>query len=239
MLESLLGDNFVGFYFLMRWLHVFWGIVWIGHLYYFNFCQGAFMNETDAGAKSQVMQKLAPRALWWFRWGAMWTFVTGAIMLSIRGHQDASTGVEHVFSTPFWINILTGALMATLMFLNVWLIIWPKQKILIANAVAVAGGGAPNPAVAAAAARAGVASRTNVLFSIPMLMFMLGASHLGFGVDDGSNVTMYWVLTLLLVGGIQANAMWGKNGPMASIKGVITCGFVLTAVFVVLNSILI
>jgi uncharacterized membrane protein len=239
MLDTLFDANLVGIYFVFRWLHVFFGVIWIGHLYYFNFVQGAFMAETDAGAKSQVLQKLAPRALWWFRWGAMWTFVTGVIMLSIRAHQDSSTGGSAVFASPFWINILTGATLATLMFLNVWLIIWPKQKIVIANAVATAGGGAVNPNAAGAAARATVSSRTNTLFSIPMLFFMLSASHFGYVVDESSNVAVYWVLALLIIGGLQANAMYGKTGPMTTIKGVITCGFILTAVFVVLNSVLI
>ena len=70
-------------YFLMRWLHYVFGIIWIGHLYYFNFTQAPFFGETDAATKSNAIQKLVPRALWWFRWGAMFTFITGLIMLSI------------------------------------------------------------------------------------------------------------------------------------------------------------
>lgn len=236
MIDSLMGGNFSGLHFIMRWLHVFFAIVWIGHLYYFNFVQGAFMAETDAGAKSQVTQKLVPRALWWFRYGALYTFITGVVMLLVRGHQE---GAALVLASPYWINILTGGLMATLMFLNVWGIIWPKQKVIIANAVTVAGGGAANPLVAGFAARAGVASRTNVLFSIPMMFFMVSASHLGFVVDETSNVPAYWIAVLVLVGAIQANAMFGKSGPMTTIKGVITCGFILTAVFVILNTVLI
>lgn len=239
MLQTLFSDIFVGLHFIMRWLHVFFGVIWIGHLYYFNFVQGAFMNETDAGAKSQVLQKLAPRALWWFRWGAMWTFVTGLVMLSLRGHQEAALGGMAVFSSPYWINILTGALMATLMFLNVWLIIWPNQKIVINNAVTTAGGGAANPAAAGAAARALVASRTNTMFSIPMLFFMLSASHLVYGVSQNSNLTVYWIILFVLIGALEANAIFGKTGPMTTIKGVITSGFALTGAIVVLISILI
>lgn len=239
MLNALMGENFVGIYFILRWLHVFFGIIWIGHLYYFNFVQGAFMAETDAGAKSQVLQKLLPRALWWFRFGALYTFLTGLAMLSIRGHQDAAAAGSTVFASPYWVSILTGALLATLMFLNVWLIIWPKQKIVIANAVAMASGQPTNPAAAASAARALVASRTNTLFSIPMLFFMLAASHFGYSVTENSNVMAYWLVVLLGVGAIQANAMFGKTGPLTTIKGVMTCGFILTAVFFVLNSVLI
>lgn len=239
MFQSLFSDLALGAHFILRWLHVFFGVVWIGHLYYFNFVQGAFVAETDAPTKSQVLQKLAPRALWWFRWGAMWTFVTGALMLMIKGHYDAAAAGSAVFASPYWINILTGALLATLMFLNVWLVIWPKQKIVIANATATAGGAAANPAAASAAARAGVASRTNTLFSIPMLYFMLSASHLGYAVTPESSVAGYWIAVILVTGAIQANALVGKTGPMTSVKGVVTCGFALTALYLVLNGLFI
>lgn len=239
MLAAILGDFSSGIHFLLRWLHVFFGIVWIGHLYYFNFVQGAFLNETDANAKSQVLQKLAPRALWWFRYGALWTFVLGFVMLTIRGHGMAAAGGMSVFSSPYWINILTGSLMGTLMFLNVWLIIWPKQKIVIANAVTTASGGAANPLAAGAGARATVASRTNVLFSIPMLFFMLSATHVGYNVSEASNVALYWILCFIITGGIQANAMFGKPGPIATVKGVVTCGFILTLIYSGLITILI
>jgi uncharacterized membrane protein len=232
MLQTLFTDIW-GYHFLFRWLHVFFGLIWIGMLYYFNYVQGAFMAEVqEAAVKGTVTQKLVPRALWWFRWGAMWTFVTGLLMLMIRAHKDAAAAGMVVFGTPFWTNILTGATLGTIMFLNVWLIIWPKQKIIIANAIGTAGGKPADPAAAPAAARAGVASRTNTLFSIPMLFFMLAANHLGYAISMG--VTVYWILALLIIGGIEFNALKGKTGPMTTIKGVITCGFALTGVFVLL-----
>lgn len=238
MFEAFFDQNLTGFNFTFRWLHVFFGVIWIGHLYYFNFVHGAFMAEADAGAKSQVVQKHLPRALWWFRYGALGTFLTGLVLLMVKAHLEAKAGAFDI-NNAYWINILTGGLMATLMFLNVWLIIWPKQKVVIANAVATAAGQAANPAAAPAAARALVASRTNTLFSIPMLFFMLSASHLLYPVDEGSMVGAYWVAILVLIGGLQANAMYGKTGPMTTIKGVITSGFVLTAVILVLNNFLI
>jgi uncharacterized membrane protein len=238
MLHTLLGDIW-GVHFIFRWLHLFFGITWIGLLYYFNFVQGAFMAETtEATAKSQVLQKLLPRALWWFRWAALWTFVTGFFMLSIRAHVDMSASGSAVFATPYWINILTGGLMATLMFLNVWGIIWRKQKIVIANAQATAGGAAANPLAAPAGARSTVASRTNTLLSIPMMFFMVGANHLGYVVNENSNVMLYWIVALLIIFGIEANAIWGKTGPMTTVKGVVTSGFVLTAIFAVLLTVL-
>ena len=102
--------------FLFRWAHVLFGITWIGLLYYFNFIQGGYFKQASAEGLADAKAKLAPSALWWFRWGAMFTFITGAILLE---------GVIRVgYTNPY---IIVGALMGTLMFINVWLIIWPKQ----------------------------------------------------------------------------------------------------------------
>jgi len=226
--------NTEGFLFLLRWLHFFFGIIWIGHLYYFNFTQGPFFNETDASTKSGAIQKLVPRALWWFRWGAMYTIITGWTYLAFRGHRDGAA----IFGTSWGISILTGAIFGTIMWANVWFVIWPKQKIVIASATQAAKGGAALPDAAAAGARAGVASRTNTLLSIPMLFFMGAASHLPFGVREGSPVMIYWILLAIISGGIEVNALKGKTGPMTTVKGVITSGFVLTAVIYVLLELL-
>jgi len=237
MLQTIFS-NIQGLHFIFRFLHLFMGIIWIGILYYFNYVQGAYFAEASPEGKANVTAKLLPRAMWWFRWGAMWTFVTGALMLMIRAHMDVSGAGVGVFATPFWINILTGATMGTLMFLNVWLIIHPAQKVVIANAVAVAAGQPANPAAAARGARSGVASRTNTLLSIPMMFFMLATNHLGYAITDNSKVSVYWIVALIIIFGIEFNAIKGKTGPMTTIKGVITCGFALTAVFVVLLSVL-
>lgn len=224
--------NIDGILFLLRWLHVFFGIIWIGHLYYFNFVQGAFMAEVDATVKAQAFQKLVPKALWWFRWGAAWTFFIGLAILAVRGHQIGGAGMM----SSYWINILTGSLMGTIMAANVWFVIWPAQKVVIQNAITTSTGGAANPAAATRAARATVASRTNTLLSIPMLFFMASASHFVYGVTAQSNVMVYWILVFLILGGIEVNALMGKTGPITTIKGVITSGFILTAVFFALLS---
>ena len=80
----------------LRWFHFLAGITWIGLLYYFNFVQGEFFKETDANTKSAAVQKLVPRALWWFRWGAMFTFLTGFAILMMRAH---SAGMELLTDT--------------------------------------------------------------------------------------------------------------------------------------------
>jgi len=210
-----------GFEFSLRWFHYLAGITWIGLLYYFNFVQGEWFKETDASAKGAAVQKLVPRALWWFRWGAMFTFITGVSILMNKGHM---AGFE-VYTSSWGIFILTGALLGTFMFLNVWMIIWPNQQIVIAAA-----NGKKHPNAAACGAKAALASRTNTLFSIPMLFFMGAASHLPLNVDYDYNG---WALSGVLgaiICGLQLNAVCGKPGPMASVRGVITSGFVLIAV---------
>jgi len=210
---ALLQGNALAF--LFRWIHLLAGVAWIGLLWYFNFVQGEYFKEAEASAKSDVVRKLVPRALWWFRWGAMFTFISGIAML----------GAKHLNGY----GIIVGAVLGTLMFLNVWLIIWPNQKIVIASAEQAAAGGEPDPAAAAALARAGLASRTNTLFSIPMLFFMASSVHLA---QLATPITGASILSLVVVFGIiallEVNAIAGKTGPMTSVKGVIHMGLVLT-----------
>jgi uncharacterized membrane protein len=222
--------NITGILFLLRWLHVFFGVIWIGHLYYFNFIQGAFFAETDANTKSNVIQKLVPRALWWFRWGAMWTFVTGWSYLAIRGHQG---GLEQ-FATSWGAIILTGATLGSLMWANVWFIIWPNQKIVIESATLVAQGKAALTNAAAAAAKAGLASRTNTFFSIPMLFFMTGARNLPVMTDETSNFIAFAGVAGVLILAAELNAIFGKMGPLTTIRGVISSGFAFTGVLYIL-----
>ncbi len=222
-----------GFQMILRWLHFVFGIIWIGHLYYFNFTQGPFMAETDPATKSGVTQKLLPRALWWFRWGAMFTFITGWLYLGHKWGQMGSSFLE----TSYGITILMGAILGSLMWFNVWFIIWPAQQVVIANAEAVAKGGQANPAAAGRAAAAGLASRTNTLFSMPLLFFMGTASHLPISVD-ASQVGLFFAVFGILIGLLQLNAMKGKTGPMTSVKGVIHMGTLLTVVLYVLAEVI-
>ena len=205
--------------FLLRWIHILVGVTWIGLLYYFNFVQGEYFKEADGGAKSDAIQKLVPRALWWFRWGAMFTFLSGVLLLG-------------VFHKVIGLGIVVGATLGTIMFLNVWLIIWPKQKIVIASAKQVAAGGEALPEAGSALAAAGLASRTNTLFSLPMLFFMASSIHLptiGRGtmgqMSTAAMVVVFAIIALLTLNGIK-----GKLGPMASVTGVIHLGLLLTVV---------
>lgn len=218
--------NMNGFLYFLKLNHFFFGIIWIGHLYYFNFTQTPFMAEADAATKSGVVQKLVPRALWWFRWGAMFTFITGVLMLVGKSHQ-----MPDYWTTPTNAAIFSGAILGTIMFLNVWLIIWPNQKIIIQNAVDVAAGKAANPAVAASASKAGLASRTNVLFSLPMLFFMGAGRNINF---EFQTMGTYLIAFLVIVGLLELNAIKGKMGPLATVRGVIHMSVALTVVLYVL-----
>ena len=212
---ALLQGNALAF--LFRWIHLLAGVAWIGLLWYFNFVQGEYFKEADAAAKSDAIRKLVPRALWWFRWGAMFTFLSGLAML----------GAKHLSGY----GIIVGSTLGTLMFLNVWLIIWPNQKVVIASAEKVAGGGEADPAAAGALAKAGLASRTNTLFSIPMLFFMASSVHLAqlaMPVQNAGIVSLLVVFGLILL--LEINAIKGKTGPMTSVKGVIHMGLLLTLV---------
>ena len=224
-----------GLVMILRWIHFFAGIAWIGHLYYFNFVQGAFFAEIDAPVKNQAFSKLVPKALWWFRWGAMGTFISGVIMLYL-----SARGTEGEFmKSSYGIMISIGGLLGTLMFLNVWLIIWPKQKILIANANTVIGGGAANPEAAKVAPQALLASRTNVLFSIPLLFFMGASRHLTVNVPDTFSPGPVMGATTLLILALEFNAIKGKLGPMTTVKGVIHCGLGLMVVLYTLIEVLV
>jgi uncharacterized membrane protein len=215
--------------FWMRWFHYFFGILWIGHLYYFNFSQMAFMAEAEAATKSAVFQKLTPKTMFYFRYGALFTFLTGWAMI---GHKLGSLGMSGI--TSAWGTIImTGGLIGTLMFLNVWLIIWPNNRLMIENAVKTAKGESPIPGVADLAARAAVASRTNTLFSIPMLFFMSAASHLPLSLSPEKSLVPYWSVFGILVGVIELNAIKGKMGVLQKMVHVIHGGIVLSIVLYV------
>src|SRR3989338_7152170 len=98
--------------FVLRWFHLIFGITWIGHLYFFNFVNGPFTKTLDAGTKKLVVPQLMPRALWWFRWGAMITFITGWAY-TIGKLQLNGSGIEGLFNSTWGQWISTGALLGS------------------------------------------------------------------------------------------------------------------------------
>jgi uncharacterized membrane protein len=228
-------DFATNFQFLLRWLHLLAGITWIGMLYFFNLVNVQFQKEIDAATKLKTNPPLLTRTLWWFRWGAMVTWITGflyagyfvtagkevpqnsglsllvflivwsvafailagvyrasvaggalkdgravavivAIVVVVAGWVIASL-VRDWGASNRSISIMIGGGLGTIMFLNVWMIIWPLQKKIIA-ATRAAAEGTPAPADQPKwARRAFLASRTNAWLSVPMLFFMGAASH--------------------------------------------------------------
>ena len=193
---------------LFRFGHILVGITWIGLLYYFNFVQTEYFKEAEEDARKDAVAKLAPRALWWFRWAAFLTFLTGLALL-------------HYISVKITLEIILGAVMGTLMMLNVWGIIWPNQKIVI---------GLKEGDAAVAGPKAALASRTNTLFSVGMLYFMVASAHYpASGQILGANLEMTGLLVgLAVIFAIEANAIWGKMLPaITSVRIVIVSSFVL------------
>ena len=150
---------------VLQWLHVFFGITWIGLLYYFNFVQIPTMPTVPAELKPGVSKYIAPKALFYFRWGAAFTVLTGLLLAWSYGEL-----VQALTLQPPARFIGIGMWLALIMAFNVWFIIWPAQKKILGIVEA------SDEEKAAAAPRALIASRTNVLLSLPMLYCMVSAN---------------------------------------------------------------
>ncbi len=157
--------------FAVRWFHVIAGIVWIGMLYFFNFINVPLQADLDDAGKKAANPKLLPRALWWFRWGAMMTFFAGLLLYALIYMYVPGVGfsAQGLRAPSPW--LLMGMLFGTIMWFNVWFIIWPAQKQILS-------GKAPAEKLPAIRKKAYLASRTNTYLSAPMLMGMLAANHL-------------------------------------------------------------
>ena len=155
--------------FLMRYLHIASGVMWIGLLWYFNFVQTPSMPQIPDEQKPAVSKVIAPRALFWFRWSALATVVTGALLALMMGFI-----VQALTLQPGARAIGVGMWLALIMAFNVWFIIWPNQKKALGIVTVDA------TAKAAAAKMAGMTSRFNTMLSIPMLYCMAAQSHGGF-----------------------------------------------------------
>ncbi|MBM3717985.1 MAG: antitermination protein NusG [Actinobacteria bacterium] len=210
--RELLGN------FWLRYLHVLAGIAWIGLLYYFNFVQvpGLAAYGDEGKARNITITQIATRALWWFRWAAVATLATGLLIVGVvpnymkdfLGHEGSTSA--NAYNAVITVGMVLGITMAA----NVWMVIWKNQKVVIANAAGVLGGNEPNPDAATAGRRAMLASRQNMIFSVSMLFYMVGAAHYydGFGWSATSANASTFVLIAVVIGALlQLNAL-GKFG---------------------------
>ncbi len=184
-----------------RWFHVVFGILWIGLLYFFNFVNGPFSKTLDADSKKKVVPELMPRALFFFRWGAMLTFLIGLVLLYINylmpGHEaDFDSARGH------W--IMLGAGFGLVMWFNVWFIIWPAQKKII-NGIKTG-----NPAPPELAPRAALASKVNTYLSFPLVFAMLAAGK-HFIHDE-----WYWYVGVIAIGFFSANGLYRRASKVST-----------------------
>lgn len=177
---------------LFRWIHFLSGITWIGMLYFFNLINAHVTAALQPPTRREVVPQLMPRTLWWFRWGAMFTFLSGLLMLLWKYFVRPGGGFAELFGSEAGQWITMGALFGTIMWFNVWFIIWPAQQKLITWTKE----GQTPPEQPAVAKRALYASRTNVFLSVPMLFGMLeGAGHY-----PTINFNLLWVIIVLVLG---------------------------------------
>jgi uncharacterized membrane protein len=170
VITLVIGDTSFNAWSFVVWLHVFFGIIWIGLLYYFNFIQVPAVAQALADKEpgpAAINKYVAPRALLWFRWGALATWLTGAAALEIM-----QVGLMNAFLLKNGAVVIgIGAWLGTIMLFNVWVLIWPNQKKILGMVAATP------EAIAKGKVVALMASRTNTLLSIPLIMCMVGHAH--------------------------------------------------------------
>ena len=218
---ELLSQDYI-FSFGFRWLHILVGIAWIGLLYYFNLVQvpGLAAYGDEGKARNITIDKIARRALWWFRWAAIATLATGIL---ITGQPDywknfmngGASGNGH--DAAISLGMVLGILMAA----NVWMIIWKNQKVVLANAANVLGGGEANADAPTAGRKALLASRQNMIFSVSMLFFMVGAAHFynaAFENATASNAWTFFAIAMAITALLELNAIGIFGGIKAGNK---------------------
>ena len=218
---ELLSQDYL-YTFTFRWLHVLVGIVWIGMLYYFNLVQvpGWAAYGDEGKARNITIDKIARRALWWFRYAALATLATGLLITGEKNYwknflNGSAAGNGHD------VAISVGMVIATLMAANVWMIIWKNQKVVLANVVNVLGGGEANADAPTAGRKALLASRQNMIFSVSMLFFMVGSAHFyngAFGDATSSNAQLFFIISIVITALLQLNAVGIFGGIKAGNK---------------------
>jgi uncharacterized membrane protein len=232
-------------------VHVIVAVMWMGLLWFFNFVQTPAYAEMEAGSRNDAFDKLTWRALWWFRWSAAATVVFGLLIIAIAPKGS--------FGKDFWVHstagptLAIGILFGLVMFLNVWLVIWPKQQIVIANARTLKAGGEANPNAAAAGRAGAMASRQNTIFSLPLLVFMVGASHFylggkfgGQGSLSSGKCVVYMIIGIVVLAVLELNALGkisgrgntGLNMIYETHKNAMYTGIVLIVAFYILAEIM-
>ena len=230
--------------------HVIVAIMWMGLLWFFNFVQVPAYAEMDAAARNNALDKLTWRALWWFRWAAVATVVFGLLIIAVQA------GSDHVYNNDYWrstagVTLLLGIIFGFIMLYNVWMVIWPAQQVVIANARNVQAGGEADPNAPAAGRAGAMASRQNTIFSLPLLVFMVGASHFyNFSHFDPKPSTGLWVIYLLVgiavaiileanaLGKVSGRGSTGLNVIYETHKNAMYTGFALIAGFYLLAEIM-
>ena len=206
----MLTDLYTSLQFLLRWVHVFAGIIWIGHLYFFNFVNLQFQGTIGPDIKKVVNPQLLGRAFWWFRHGAMITFVAVFLLFTqlYMYQPGVGFGPSSLFSTPdgmtgraIW--ILIGMFFGFGMWANVWFVIWPAQRKILP---AIRDG---QPVDQALVKKAAKASRANTYMSGPMLVGMLAPNHFG-GFDLLSAVVLLGLPPLVIWHAYRTSAAVGK-----------------------------
>jgi uncharacterized membrane protein len=249
---ELLTRDYLG-NFGFRYLHIVAGICWIGLLYYFNLVQvPAFAAFGDEGkARNIAIDKVARRALWWFRWASIATLVTGILITGLvknyfQDFMSSTSGQGIGHNVAISIGMVLGILMAA----NVWMVIWKNQKVVLANAANVLAGGEANAGAPGAGRKALLASRQNFIFSFSMLFFMVGAAHFYSGAFAGAtsgNAWTFFIIAMVIVAILQVNALGLLGGtaatnkllwPYESHKNALITGGVLWLVLWILSEIL-
>ncbi len=158
--------------FIFRYIHILAGIMWIGILWYFNFVQIPNMPNIPDEQKPAISKVIAPAALWYFRWGAMFTIISGLLLAHINGYLVNAITIGLLDGVPKHTAIGIGMWLGTIMWFNVWFIIWPNQQ----RALGIVEADAETKA--ASARKAMLFSRTNTLLSLPMLFAMVSAQNI-------------------------------------------------------------
>jgi uncharacterized membrane protein len=225
---------------LARWAHYLAGVAWVGLLYYFNFVQAPAFHEMGADSRSDALQQIARRAMRWTRWSALATLLSGVLILAFQ--RNLGSNFTDYFAGTRGTAIAFGVVLGIVMFLNVWLVIYPNHKKVVTAAEDVVARRRPDSDVGMAAKRLSRAQRANALFSIPLLWFMGAAPHFAaerFAAFPGRDlVGSAWVIFIIIVGFIELSAL-GQIGGIDSVANramfddyryTIAWGFILWAV---------